>query len=75
MNLEQLIDKFLEKPYLLDMGRGSLSKMLGYSKESIVMARTIARNKLKYGTEYNPKDVAFNIKPFISNDLIIGDLH
>lgn len=59
MDINQLVQKFLEKQYLLDMGKGSLSSIFGCSKEDIIAARAIARNKIKYGTEYNPKDVAF----------------
>jgi len=81
MDLDKLVDKFIEKKYLLDMGKGSLAGIFGCSKEQVIAARAIARNKIKYGTEYNPKDVAFNNISATSNTnnptniLVIGDLH
>lgn len=88
MKIEQIVEKFIKYPKALDNGAGSLSRRWNCTREEIYEARKIARNKLKYGTEYNPKDVAltskntetkeklyncFNKKS--DNILIIGDTH
>lgn len=42
-------------------------------KEEYVNTPEIVENLIKYGTEYDPKDVAF--KPPVTRVLVIGDLH
>jgi len=43
MTIEQIAEKFRNKPYMLDMGAGKLSKWLKVSKEEIKIAKKIAR--------------------------------
>jgi len=76
MDINQLVEKFLQKPYLIDMGKGSLANILECSIEDAVIARTIARNKIRTGTEYDPKDVAFKRKSDSNNDakILLFDL-
>lgn len=60
MQIEQIIQKFIKYPKALTNGAGNLSKRWGCSREDIYKARSIVRNRMKYGTDYDPKDVAFN---------------
>ena len=59
MTIQQVIEKFEKYPKALTNGAGHLSKRWNCDKDIIYKARKIVRNKNKYGTEYNPKDVAF----------------
>lgn len=61
-----LVDKFMDKQYLLNMGKGKLSNYFDVTKGEIARAKTIARNKLQFGTEYHPSEVAFKRKPIIN---------
>ena len=54
-----LVDKMLEKKYLLDMGKGSISKRFNVTKEEVIAAKRIAKNIIMFGTEYHPNDVSF----------------
>ena len=47
MTLEQVVEKFKEKQYLLEMGKGKLSKYLKTSEETIKKAKKIAREEIK----------------------------
>lgn len=60
MNVEQIIDKFIKYPSALGNGAGSLSKRWNSKREDIYEARKIVKNRMKFGTDYHPKDVAFN---------------
>ena len=60
MQVEQIIQKFIKYPKALTNGAGNLSKRWGCSREDIYKARSIVRNRMRYGTDYMPKDVAFN---------------
>lgn len=64
MKIEQIVEKFMKYPKALDNGAGSLSRRWNCTREEIYEARKIARNKLKYGTEYSPKDVIIKPKNF-----------
>lgn len=59
MDINQLVEKFMDKPYLLDMGANKIAYQLKSDEQSVREAKKIYYNKIKYGTEYNPKDVAF----------------
>lgn len=45
--IKRLVDKFLVKKYMLDMGKGSLSKILKSTPEDIVIAKKVAKQILK----------------------------
>ena len=66
MTFEDIVKKFIDNQCYLSNGANLLSKKWGIDKEDIKAARKKARgileNKKKYGTEYNPKDVAFTKK-------------
>ena len=57
-----LVEKMLEKPYLLTMGKGSIAKMFDLTKNEVIRAKAITRNRMKFGTEYHPSEVAFRPK-------------
>ena len=46
MQLNELIKRFREKPYMIDMGKGKLSKWLGASEEDIKKAKKVVRAEL-----------------------------
>lgn len=79
MTIEQIIEKFIKYPRALENGAGNLSKRWSCKREDIYEARRIVRNRMKYGTDYHPKDVAFNrvktLKKKNNNILVIGDTH
>ena len=60
MIVEQIVEKFIKYPRTLENGAGSLSKRWNCSREDIYTARKIVKNRMKYGTDYNPIDVSFN---------------
>ena len=66
MTLEQVIKKMESRPYMLDMGKGKLSKWLGCSKDEIVLAKKAVRSKTKTGRL--PKILIFDIEtsPMVS---------
>lgn len=72
-----LVDKMLEKKYLLDMGKGSISKRFNVTKEEVIAAKRIAKNIIMFGTEYHPNDVSFRkiYRRKSQNILVIGDTH
>lgn len=72
MNVNKVLDAFNSKRYLISMGAGSIAKMLNVSKEDVYKARSIFRNKQRFGTEYHPKDVAF--KKFKIPKILIFDI-
>lgn len=74
MNTSQVVEKLEQHPTYMTMGAGKLSLKFHCNREDIYRAKDIVRNKQKYGTEYNPKDVLFKNKS-TSNVLVIGDLH
>lgn len=43
--LSSIVEKFLEKPYLIGMGAGSLSKIFGCAREDIYKVRNIIKSK------------------------------
>ena len=45
--IQALVEKFLEKPYFLDMGKGLLSRLFNAPIESIREAKVLARQKRK----------------------------
>lgn len=57
MNIEQLIKLMKEKPYLLKMGKGLLSKRYNISKKDVVIARNKAKDSI-----YIPKILIFDIE-------------
>ena len=63
MQFEDIVKKFIDNPCYLTNGAGQLSIRWGVTKNTIKAARTEARERISnianYGTEYNPKDVAF----------------
>lgn len=65
MTVEEIIDKFVKYPGALENGAGSLSKRWSCNVEDVYTARSIVRNRMKYGTDYNPKIVSFNKNPKI----------
>lgn len=94
MELESIVEVMINKKYMLGMGAKAvasrMSKILNKpcTKDQIKEAKVIAKNRINFGTDYHPKDVAFvESKPtnklvkhppeIIINDrrLIIGDLH
>lgn len=79
MKVEQIIEKFIKYPRALENGAGNLSKRWNSKREDIYEARKIIRNRMKYGTDYHPKDVGFNkitsLKKKNNNILVIGDTH
>ncbi len=60
MTLEQVISKMEKKPYIIDMGKGKLSKWFKCSKEDIVKAKKIIRAKRKLGRL--PKILIYDIE-------------
>jgi len=64
MNIQRIVENFNKYPLALTNGAGYLSGRWNCTKEEVYEAKKIVRNKQKYGTEYNPKDVAFKPKNF-----------
>ena len=64
-----LVQRIVEKPYMLEMGKGKISKWFNLTKGEVDRAKQIARNKIKYGTEYHPRDVRFS-KPNMPKILV-----
>ena len=66
MNFEEAVEKFVESPCRLTTGVPSLSKRWNIDLDTLYAAKAsakdILKNKEKFGTEYNPTDVAFNTK-------------
>ena len=63
MTKEQIISRFKEKPYMLDMGAGRLAKWLNATRDVIIECKAEVRENINtFGTTYNPKDVAFKPK-------------
>ena len=64
MKLEEIISKFIEKPFYLDMGAGKLSKRWKTTKEDVYEARKIARAHIKENNKKNklPKILIFDIE-------------
>ena len=64
MNFEEAVEKFVESPCRLTTGVPSLSKRWNIDLDTLYAAKAsakdILKNKEQFGTEYNPKDVAFN---------------
>lgn len=60
MTVERIVEKFIKYPRALENGAGSLSKRWNCKREDIYEARKIVRSRMKYGTDYSPKDVASN---------------
>ena len=54
--MESLIQRMYEKPYMLEMGKGNLSKWFRLTKGEVQRAKLIVRNKIKYGVDYNPSN-------------------
>ena len=73
-NINILVDKFINKPYLLNMGGGKLSKMFGVTRFEIEKAKYITRNRMKYGTDYHPSDVSFKPKAVELPKILIFDI-
>ena len=65
MDINQLIEKFIKHNCYLEMGAGKIAKQFNSNIDDVIKSKIIAKNKLKYGTEYNPKDVAFKSKPIL----------
>lgn len=63
MNFEEAVEKFVESPSQLTTGVPSLSKRWSIDLDTLYAAKAsakdILKNKEQFGTEYNPKDVAF----------------
>jgi len=66
MTLQNVVDKFVEYPSQITNGSPSLAKKWGIPLDIVYQAKAIAKdilkNKEQFGTEYNPKDVAFTNK-------------
>jgi len=66
MNFEEAVEKFVESPCRLTTGVPSLSKRWNIDLDTLYAAKAsakdILKNKEQFGTEYNPKDVAFNVQ-------------
>lgn len=66
MTLEEVILKFKEKPYYLEMGKGKLSKKFKCSQEDIIEARRIVRENTNNSTPINtnktPKILMFDVE-------------
>lgn len=64
MNIEEVVNKFIERPERMSMGAGKLSKRYKCSKEDIFQARNIARNHLSKGKLHPkfPKILIFDIE-------------
>lgn len=64
MNFEEAVSKFVESPCRLTTGVPSLSKRWNIDLDTLYAAKAsakdILKNKEKFGTGYNPKDVSFN---------------
>ena len=86
--IKRLVEEFLSRQYLLDMGKSKLSSYLKSDVENILIAKRMARDlinpieKMKIPTQYNdinttfvgqPKKTNVNSKP--KNILVIGDTH
>jgi hypothetical protein len=77
MNFEEAVEKFVESPSQLTTGMPSLSKRWGVDLDTLYAAKAsakdILKNKEQFGTEYDPKDVAFtkvslnDIFPFLND--------
>jgi hypothetical protein len=63
MTLEEVTKHFIKYPGNLDTGAGKLSRIYKCEIDTIYEGKRIARNKIKYGTEYHPRDVAFRKLP------------
>ena len=63
MNFEEIVNKFVEKPCRITTGAPSLSKRWSVDLDLVYQARAVAKdilkNKEEFGTEYDPRDVAF----------------
>src|SRR5574344_2087093 len=62
MNFEEAVEKFVESPSQLTTRMPSLSKRWNIDLDTLYAAKAsakdILKNKEKFGTEYNPRDVA-----------------
>lgn len=58
MCVSEIVEKFRKKPYLLEMGKGKLSKMFNCTPEEIVKARREAKNF----TKKIPKVLLFDVE-------------
>lgn len=47
--VERLVEEFLKRRYMLDMGKGKLSKYLKASEDDVLMAKKIAKKTISYG--------------------------
>lgn len=75
---ENIVNKFINNTSYLTNGAGQLSNKWGITKDLVkaakASAKDILKNKEQFGTEYNPKDVAFNGFTDISlNNIKDGD--
>ena len=66
MDYNELLIRFEEKPYMLDMGKGKLSKWLGVSEDDIKRAKKQIRSRLKASSFASknglPKILIFDIE-------------
>lgn len=63
MKFNELLKRFNEKPYLLDMGKGKLSQWLKVSKDDIVRAKKLVRMAKKAKNKKRlPKILIFDIE-------------
>lgn len=74
--IDRLVGEFLNRRYLLDMGKLKLATYLKTSEDNILIAKKIAREftEEEYASSIKKRPV-FNSKPEPKNILVIGDSH
>ena len=87
MQLEDLIKRFREKPYMIDMGKGKLSQWLNISEDDVVLAKMIVRESTSLVDKFRPyaqkqharlrnhEDMFYDDVIVSKNVLVIGDTH
>ena len=66
MEVNEIVEVLKQKPYMMEMGAGSLAKRLNTTREIVYQAKQFIHNEEDY--QENNIDI-------INNMLIIGDLH
>jgi len=81
--IDRIVDEFLSRKYLLEMGRNKLAKYLRTDVENILMAKKIVRDMTNPMETIKLREDRISVKEFRSNKglfvsnniLVIGDTH
>ena len=74
MNVSELVEKMISKPYLIEMGKGKLSKQFKCNEIDIIEARRLAKKELRNDNPF-VKRTKSSHSVGSGNVLVIGDLH